>query len=113
MSYCVRYTLTAPITDNDGRTLPILPIGRDHERYQDFARRIVADRFGGYTEQVARGYWTSSDGCETFSEEVIVFTIDAFPDDWTDVMKLAARIKEYADQDAVYVTRQTIERELI
>lgn len=106
----IRYTITAPNTDNDGRLAPdgIRPM----PAYADYARKLVLGRFNGATATRGRGYWRAPDGAE-YSDSVTVWTIDARPEDYSTVLAIAREIAAYARQEAVYVTRQNIETELV
>jgi dissimilatory sulfite reductase (desulfoviridin) alpha/beta subunit len=94
-----RYTLTVPLQDNAGNFRP---------DYVAEAERLLAKDFKSWTKLHGIGQWKSQ------KESVVVFQIDT-PGDFSDsVLRHVARVlAHYCDQEAIYLTRQTIETFLI
>lgn len=95
-----RYTLHVPINDNMGRSLLDL---------HAMVRRELARDTTGWTEIVASGAWHGRS--VVVYESMTLYIIDC--DDphgaiAASLKALAARIKRWAVQDAVYLTRQYV-----
>lgn len=104
-----RYTLTVPKNDNDGNSLADL-----HEIVQD-----NLGRFEGFSSWEGVGYWG---GEHAGSEPVIYYVIDVgeqtpvgavFEHPLMTLRSIALYVKVAGKQDAVYLTRQSIDVELI
>lgn len=96
-----RYTLTVPTIDNDGR-----PLTEVHEN----VRLSLERRFPGFTAHDGTGYWG---GEHAGHEPVTVYVIDAGADDLDHLRAIARYVKYVGQQDAVYLTRQTIDTWLV
>ena len=106
-----RFTLYVPLETNSGNPLTDL--------HEDVARALV-NNFGGFTEIRARGAWQ---GQYVYSyEDVILYVVDVTESRDTPnacyraeakLRQLAKLVKEEAAQEAVYLTRQPIQVEVI
>lgn len=103
-----RYTLTVPLIGNDGHSLSFI-----HRQ----VRKELSDNFEGFSSWEGIGYWG---GEHAGSEPVVYYVIDV-PDEsraispnalWI-LRNLALYVKTAGAQDAVYLTRQSIDVELI
>lgn len=93
-----RWTLTVPLTLNDGTPVYAGDITAIESRLGDIA--------GGFTSADAVGAWRGED--QWYREPVRVYTFDVGYIADGDVRRLAADIARWLDQEAVYATRQDI-----
>lgn len=98
-----RYTLTVPVLDNDAHSLAHV-----HEHI----RTHLLAKFGGYTSVDGMGGWLSPDG-KPYAEAVRVYTVDTVLYSEEAIRYLALRVRRMAKQDAIYVTFDRIEVDLI
>lgn len=91
-----RWTLTVPLTLNDGTPTAAEYIADIEED--------IADIAGGFTATPGEGAWRSPDG-DWYREPVTVYTFDVSHIADGEVRRLAADIAQLLDQEAVYVTR--------
>lgn len=99
-----RYTLTVPLEDNDGQPIPDV-----HE----YVRGLLAADFPAWTEVDGSGHWVGPAHIP-YLEPVRVYIIDAGgANDHDELRAIATYVRRAARQDAVYLTRQPIETELI
>jgi hypothetical protein len=94
-----RYTITVPVCHNDGTY---------RQDYTARAEQLISADFNGYTRTASAGFWQGK------SEPVMVYTIDTgstFSDQL--INRIAETLREYCEQEAVYVTRQGIDTLLI
>lgn len=97
-----RYSLHAPVVDNDGAPLDTL-----HDRL----RAQLGEHFPGFTELHGEGYWG---GDHAGREPVTVYVVDTDEPAAPEVLRnLALTIKRDARQDAVYLTAQPISVTLV
>lgn len=100
-----RWTLTVPLTLNDGTPTPAEDIaGIEH------ALLDIAD---GFTATPGEGVWRSDETGELYREPVTVYTFDVGYLADGDVRRLAADIARLLRQEAVYVTRQDVSTYLV
>ncbi len=108
----LRYTLTLPMTRNNGRDLTA-----EHAHIRS---RLLRD-FDGFTAHKARGYWRGADDMR-YAENVVVYTVDVDPTahKWRGnggpfnvLRELAEALKLTCEQEAIYLTRQPVETFLI
>ena len=101
----VRYTLHVPVLDNDAH-----PLGPLHAH----VARILAREFHGFTRLDGAGFWPGAQASPD-SEAVTLYVVDA--DDSARTLAtlhaLARHVRDVAEQDAVYLTRQAIETWLV
>lgn len=103
----LRIELTVPNRDNDGQSRPADP-ARGTLTYLQYVREhLRAAGFDGWTELPGRGYWRGQ------SERVTIFAIDAPADQLGRARTVARGLKDYADQEAVYLVASTAGAELI
>ncbi len=100
-----RYTLTVPTHDNTGDDLDIVHAG---------VSRKLAREFDGFTVLTGEGAWHAVGALNPGREAVKDYVIDTSHDGALETLtRLARSIRRVAGQDAVYLTRQTVETWLV
>lgn len=94
-----RWTITVPLTLNDGTETPAWEL--------HLAEVAILDIAGGFTATDGEGTWLDDDG-QLYREPVRLFTFDVSHIADVEVLQLAQRLATRLDQEAVYVTRQEI-----
>lgn len=100
-----RYTLHIPELLNDGS--PVRP-----DQLAAIESQLL-DTVGGFTQTIARGAWRG-DG-QTYIEPMRLYLLDTDDSPRTSrtLQRIAQEIAHELDQEAVYLTRQTIETFLV
>ena len=98
-----RYALHVPLLDNEGRDLA--------ELHAD-VRALLGEHFPGFTELPSEGAWLA--GEHVCHEPLRIYVVDSDDVDAHEVIrKVGRKVKTEAQQDAVYLTAQAIQTELI
>lgn len=99
-----RFTLTVPLTLNDGAASPA--------EVFEYVETQLGRHAGGYSFTDSVGCWRSPDGV-TYREPIRVFTIDGHETLHSVLTFLAEEIAFQLDQEAVYVTAALVEARLV
>ena len=99
-----RFTLYVPASYNNGQTVP--------NRWVVQLESDLAREFGGFTRMTASGGWIAPDG-RTITEPMFLYACDidnsAAVFAAEKVWRFADRVKHDLTQEAVYVTRETLD----
>ena len=95
-----RFTIHVPRKLNDGTITDY----RELERVED----ELLDIAGGWTSAHAVGAWRSPDTGESYREPYQLYHVDSDDDIAPELLALAERTAQRLDQEAIYVTAQTV-----
>lgn len=99
----IRYTLHVPELLNDGTPVP--------DRTFDEVEQYILSVSDGYTLIHAAGGWRADTGVVT-TEPVRLYVIDAYVE-LTSLRHFARMLAQRLSQEAIYLTTQTVEVELV